>query len=217
MASRFIVYRPAWRLTWLSRLLGLLLLAAIGWVWVHRIYPFLAPDQPVATDTLVVEGWMPDTALATIVREVNSGRYRRVFLTGGVILQNDPNSQYRSYPGLMKAALVHRGLRPDLLVAVASPLVIRDRTYASAVGLRDWLVSQHIVCRDFNLLTAGPHSRRSRLLFGKAFADQCAIGVIPVPRSEYDPRVWWRTSAGFREVIDETIAYIYARCFFYPG
>jgi hypothetical protein len=41
--------------------------------------------------------------------------------------------------------------------------------------------------------------------------------VIAVSNPDYDPKDWWRYSDGVREVIGETIAYIYARCFFYPS
>jgi hypothetical protein len=214
--SHFIIHRPAWRLTWLSRGLGVLILGAGVWIGIHRLYPFLAPADPVPTSVLVVEGWMPDTALAVIAAQVRSGRYSQVFLTGGAILQNDPNSTYSSYPDLMKAALVKRGIASDRLSAVPAPAVVRDRTYASALALRRWLQQHQASTPAFNLLTAGPHARRSRLLFGKAFGYGVRIGVIPVAPDDYDSRVWWQTSAGFREVVGETIAYTYARCFFHP-
>lgn len=34
---------------------------------------------------------------------------------------------------------------------------------------------------------------------------------------EYDPRHWWRTSEGVRNVVGESIAYLYARFFFRPA
>jgi len=37
-----------------------------------------------------------------------------------------------------------------------------------------------------------------------------------VPDKDYDPERWWRYSAGVRGVIDESVAYIYAKFFFHP-
>jgi uncharacterized SAM-binding protein YcdF (DUF218 family) len=81
--------------------------------------------------------------------------------------------------------------------------------------LRDWLMRHHIACPALNVVTQGAHARRSRLLFEKAFGGGTRIGVIPIPADDYDAQAWWRTSAGVRDVIGETIAYVYARLFFY--
>ena len=63
----------------------------------------------------------------------------------------------------------------------------------------------------------GPHARRTRLLFQEAFGSKVAVGVIAVPDDAYDPRHWWRSSEGVRDVVGEAIAYVYARFFFYPA
>jgi len=64
---------------------------------------------------------------------------------------------------------------------------------------------------SLNVLTQGAHARRTRLLYQKAFGNNVAIGVIAVSNSDYEPTHWWRYSDGVREVIGESIAYIYAR------
>jgi hypothetical protein len=42
------------------------------------------------------------------------------------------------------------------------------------------------------------------------------VGIIAVANPDYNPTQWWRYSDGVREVIGESIAYIYAKFFFYP-
>jgi hypothetical protein len=42
------------------------------------------------------------------------------------------------------------------------------------------------------------------------------VGIIAVSNPEFNPRQWWRYSDGVREVIGESIAYVYARFFFWP-
>jgi hypothetical protein len=70
---------------------------------------------------------------------------------------------------------------------------------------------------EFNLISVGPHARRSRLLFEKAFGREVRVGIIALESQDYDPQHWWRSSMGVRVVTDELIAYSYARLLFHPG
>jgi hypothetical protein len=40
------------------------------------------------------------------------------------------------------------------------------------------------------------------------------VGVISVVDRRFDPNKWWRSSAGFRIVTGEAIAYFYTKIFF---
>ena len=71
------------------------------------------------------------------------------------------------------------------------------------------------IAPKITVLSVGPHSRRSRLLFQKAFGDSATIGVIAAPPQGYDSRRWWIYSEGVRTVISEAIAYGYARLIFW--
>ena len=70
---------------------------------------------------------------------------------------------------------------------------------------------------SFDIVTQGPHARRSRLLYEKAFGGDVEVGVIATEDPKYDPAHWWRSSEGVREVMSEAIAYGYARLFFHPS
>ena len=70
---------------------------------------------------------------------------------------------------------------------------------------------------SINVLTEGAHARRTRLLYQKAFDQNVTVGIIAVSNPDYNPKQWWRYSDGVREVIGESIAYIYAKFFFYPS
>jgi hypothetical protein len=70
---------------------------------------------------------------------------------------------------------------------------------------------------SINVVTTTAHARRTRLLFEKALGAGVTVGIIAAPNPDYDPKHWWRSSDGFREVIGEGIAYVYARLFFYPS
>ena len=105
-------------------------------------------------------------------------------------------------------------MNPKLVQPVPSPTQYRNRSYASAVALREWVEQHRLSVTSFNLVTMGAHARRSRLLFQKAFGGNVHIGVIAVRDREYDPDRWWRSSEGVKEVISEGAGYLYARLFF---
>jgi len=101
----------------------------------------------------------------------------------------------------------------------AAPSLVehKDRTYYSAVALKEWCASHHQALKSFDVVTLGPHARRSWLLFQKAFGSDARIGIIAVEDPAYEPGRWWASSEGFREVVGEGIAYLYARVLFHPS
>ena len=58
-------------------------------------------------------------------------------------------------------------------------------------------------------MTMGLHARRSWMVYRKVFPPPAAVGVIACPPLDYDPSHWWRSSAGLKGVIGETIATSY--------
>jgi uncharacterized SAM-binding protein YcdF (DUF218 family) len=82
--------------------------------------------------------------------------------------------------------------------------------------LKHWLREHDMAPTKVNLMTGGPHARRSRLMFEKAMGKGVTVGVIAIPAKGYDERRWWHSSQGVRSIIDEALAYTYARLLFYP-
>lgn len=183
---------------------------------IRGIYSFLAVNDPVDNGALVVEGWLPDYALQQAITEFRKGHHSQIFVTGGPLENGAPLSEYRTFAELGAATLVRLGLDTNAIQAVPAPKVRLDRTYASAVALRNWLDSHKIVETNFNVISLGPHSRRSRLLFEKALGKNYKVGVMAVANQEYDTNRWWESSSGVRTMTDETIAYTYTRLFFRP-
>lgn len=212
----FLRRRPCWVPTWRAWLLLLLLAVILGFFTVRNIYSFLAVNDPGPGGLLVVEGWLPDYALEAVVREYQRNHYDKVIVTGGVLEAGEPLSEYKSYAELGQAILIKFGLSTNDVQAVPSPRVRQDRTYASAASLHRWLGQQHLSVSHIHLITEGPHARRSRLLFHQALGRSVQVSVTSVPVRDFDDRHWWRSSAGVRGVIGETIAYLYARLWFSP-
>jgi hypothetical protein len=177
---------------------------------------FLSVNDPVPDGVLVVEGWDPDYALEAVKLESERNSHRTVYVVGGPLERGEPLSEYRSYAELGAASLLRMGMSNDVVQAVPAAYVRQDRTFAAAVALEKWLRQHNSIPRTINVISVGPHARRSRLLFQIAFGSGTQVGIIAIEDRSYDPQHWWRSSQGFRQVVDETIAYFYARFLFSP-
>lgn len=209
---RQTVVLPTWRCWILLALVGALLLTVI----VRSLHPFLAANSPISDGLLVVEGWVPDYALAAAIQELKRNHYPKIYVTGGPIEYGMYLTAYKTYAELGSATLQKLGLDTNVVEAVPAPKVRQDRTYNGALALKLWWQAHGIKPERIHLISEGPHCRRSRLLFQKAMGENVYIGVTSVPSTEYDEAHWWRYSAGVRNVIGECLAYFYARLLFHP-
>lgn len=215
-SPRLVERRERWSLTlsgW-----GVLLVTvalAIGLLsW--RAHAFLALTDRTETQFLVVEGWVPNYALEETIAEFRRKPYHLLFSVGGDILNGVNVEEGDNHAGQAAKRLAWLGMNPEYVQAVPSPARYRDRTYASAIALREWIDQHQLEVKTFNLVTVGTHARRSRLLFEKAFAGRGQVGIISVENREYDPGRWWSSSEGVKEVISEGVGYLYARFLFSP-
>jgi uncharacterized SAM-binding protein YcdF (DUF218 family) len=181
------------------------------------IFPFLAVNERRNSDILVVEGWIPDYAIQEAAREFAAGGYKQVFTSGGPIsgmggYTNDYNTSASLGAGRLRAA----GIPTELVRMVPSRVTDRDRTYASAVAVRDWFHGHGIHAATINVVTEAPHARRTQMLFQRAFGSELHVGVIAIQNPDYDPKRWWRYSEGVRDVVGEALGFVYAKLFFHP-
>lgn len=183
----------------------------------REVYPFLAVNDPVPGGVLVVEGWLPDYALEETIVEFKRDHYHKLFVTGVPLEEGVPLSEYRSFAELGAAVLVRLGLDTNVVQAVPAPRVRRDRTYACAVALKNWLDQHGTGETNVNVISMGAHTRRTRLLFREALGNGYKVGVICIENRGYDPKRWWESSEGVRGVTGEVIAYGYARLWFRPA
>ena len=168
----------------------------------------------VPAKTLVVEGWVHPYAIPVAGDEFRDRRYDRIFTTGGPVVGNGGYvNDFQTSASVGADLLQKAGIPGDLVQMVPSHVMGRDRTYSSALALKDWFREHNIEVTSMNVVTESTHARRTRMLFQKAFGAHTAIGVIAVPSPDYDPKHWWRYSEGVRDVIDESVAYLYAIVF----
>ena len=127
------------------------------------------------------------------------------------------SSRFKTGVDLAAAVLIELGLETNRVVALEPLDSARDRTYAKALATGAWLQATNPRLRAVNLYSLGPHARRSRMLYQKALGKKVTVGVFAHPPDSYDPRRWWSTSNGCRDVLGEVIAYVYARVLFHPS
>lgn len=210
--------KPRWSLSWRGWLVSLLLVSGVGAVVFLAIHPFLAITHREKTDILVVEGWILPCTMEKAAGEFTNGGYQRVYTTGGPAAGLGKYiSDYSTVASIGAGLLRQAGVPAERIQMVPSLASARDRTYNAALALKMYFQTNHISPSAINVVTEGSHARRTRLLFQKAFGKEVTIGIISLPNCDYDPKHWWRYSEGVREVIGESIAYVYARIFFSPS
>jgi hypothetical protein len=210
-----LAYRPRWGLSLRGYIVGALLFCAVTATFAFGVYPFLSITDRVPTRLLVMEGWIDPDAIKLTAREFNAHGYERVFTTGGPLAGMKHSTDERDTSAYVGAnRLRAAGVADERVHVVPSFFTNRDRTFHSAIALRDWLKSHDVSVSAINIATADVHARRTRLLYQKALGPGVKVGIVAIPNSDYDARQWWRYSQGVRAVIGESIAYVYAALFF---
>lgn len=171
--------------------------------YMRNIDSFLSVSEPVQAKILAVEEWIPPYAIESAASEFKDHGYTLL-----VVLGNDR----RWVVPILKEA----GVDERLIVKIPVPPVVKDRTFAFGVALKNWLLASGMPGKAVNVYTVGVHARRSRLLCREALGPGFKVGVISCADPYYDPRKWWESSDGFKTVINETIAYIYTEVVFLP-
>lgn len=174
------------------------------------IHPFLAVTKPVPSKVMVVEGWLPDYAIEEALEEYRRNGYDRIYTTGGPLELGSYLSEYGDFAHLAAATFQRLGLTPEQVQAVPSAQKHRNRTYASALALKDYWQRQGIRFDSMNVVTEGTHARRSRLCYRRALGRDIAVGVVSIKNRDYPSNQWWRYSSGVKTILGETLALLYA-------
>jgi len=189
-------------IVWAGLLVGVLLAGLFVW---KGLYPFLARQAPVKSEVLVIEGWMPDAVLAQAMTWARTNGVTTIYTTGGPLATGSYLVQWKTYADMTQARLKALGMDERYqIISVPAEKVRRGRTRESARALK----KETALSRgEFNLVSEGPHTRRSWRAFQAAFGDGVEVGSIALLPVEYDRSDWWSCSEGVRGVLGETIAY----------
>jgi hypothetical protein len=211
MKIRLILRRETWVLTLQAWSILLFLIITLFSLSFANLNSFLSLNSPVPADILVVEGWIPDDAIALSIQEFKKGNYRQIITTGGPVDKGFYLVQYKNFANLAAATCVKLGIETDKVIPVPSENVIKNRTFASALALEDYIAQKQLNVKGINLYSYGPHTRRSWLIFQEVFKGKIPLGAIASIPTSYDEKNWWKSSEGFRVVIGEALAYLYVK------
>jgi len=215
------------RHVWLPTRWGWLLLAAVllaaGLGLIAFAPSYLATTEPArgadggGARVLIVEGWLADAELDQAVAAFRRGRYERIVTSGGPIeLWVGVPVPWQTYAERGARYLAAHGLADATITAVPAPSSKQERTYQSAVAVRDWAARTRTRLDAIDLFTVGVHARRSRMMFRAAFGSNVDLGVIAARSSEFDEQRWWASSAGSKLVLGELISLAWTACCFWP-
>jgi len=178
---------------------------------------FLAPNEPVGRGILVVEGWLPAEAFRLAAQTYERGAYDALIVSGGPV--DDPlcGGTFRTYADRGAAMLRQLGIKEPALATVPAPASAQERSYRSAVSVRQWAEASHRPVTALDVFSYGPHARRTRTLYRMAFGDGVEVGVISAAPSRYELSRWWDQSSAAKDVLAEGFAYAWTLCCFHPG
>ena len=214
--------RQIWLPTWQGALLLVVVVAAACLIALRNLANYLAAERPATTrdgrgaSTLIVEGWLDEDGLDAAIAAIGRGRYERVVASGGPIDSWREGQSWPTYAERAADYLRRHGVTSIPVVAVAAPESAQDRTFLSAIVVREWLRRQGGKVDAVDLFSGGVHARRSRLVFAMAFGPQVDVGIFAAPPRRYSLEHWWTTSEGAKAVLDEAIALAWTACCFSP-
>lgn len=210
----FLVRKERWGFSlwgWVvTGLMGLVVIVALA----RGLYPFLAITSRTSNELLVVEGWINSDSIEQAAREYHRVNYQDVLVVALVYKVGNKWDSGRYKTEYISEAMIRSGIPREHIHVVHCDVVKKDRTYAAALAVQQWIRGQKKKINSMDIVTLGSHARRSRLLFEKAFPSHIKIGVIAMDERDFDPVHWWRSSEGVREVLFEGVAYLYTRFFF---
>ncbi len=214
------------RTVWLPTLPGTLLvfvIAATAIVLAARAAGFyLFVNEPAhgrdgrPARLLVVEGWLDEDALDDAAIAFRHGDYERIVTSGGPIDSWREGQTATHYAERAAGYLKHHGLADVPIAAASAPASAQDRTFLSAVVVRDWVRREGLNPDAIDVYSDGVHARRSRMVYRLAFGPSVAVGMLAATPRKYDLEHWWRTSQGAKTVLDESLSLVWTACCFWP-
>lgn len=196
----------------------MLILAVLGissYLVFLNVATFLAIDEPVGSEYLVIEGWLGKQELQQAYRIFDDRDYRLAIVSGGPIT-DEFNSGPPNFAERARSYLLSIGFPEEKLVAAPAPYAAQVRTFVSAVVVRDWFTDQNIVLESLDVFSGDVHSRRSRDMYRLVFGEKVEIGVYASRPDKFDLNRWWQSSDAAKSVAAELLGWLVVKCCFNP-
>jgi len=191
---------------WFPALFGALavvLLVAGIWLCVYG-EAYFSLTHRLPADVLIVEGWIGSEGIRAAAAEFERGGYKWIAATGG---ETQDGNGPANYAEMAARELAQLGVPRERIVTAPSGEVEHERTFKSAVAAWRAIQMRGIHPASINVLTLGPHARRSRLVYAKIYAPSAQVGVIAWAPSSYETEPWWRSSGRTKCFLKEIVGY----------
>ncbi len=209
--------RERWGLTIYGWLLILSIIAIAFLIYVKGIVGFLSTEENIDAKIMVIEGYMPDYAYYDIIKIFNEKNYDLIVTSGATFDQGFYLSGINTAAGLIRNSLLKLGFDSAKVVAVPVPRdVYKDRTYHSAIYSHKYIREHFPEVKSINIVSLGIHATRSLYLFKMVYEPEIQVGNIVIPHISISKNDWYKSSRGFKGVLNETISYYYVKFFFWP-
>jgi hypothetical protein len=214
------------RQVWLPTIWGFLLLVAVAAAVIVALglaaNGWLAPNSPArgkaggGARTLVIEGWMNPVYLPQALDAFRRGHYDRVLTTGGPMEPWADVGGWGNFAAREATYLRRYDLGGTPIIEVPAPESKRERSYVSAVMVREWAKRSGLTLDSIDLFTLGAHARRSQMLYRLALGRDVEVGVMAANPVDFDAEHWWATSTGAKTTLGEALSVAWTICCFWP-
>jgi uncharacterized SAM-binding protein YcdF (DUF218 family) len=201
------------RTIWCPTALGTICIAGLffcplAW-WFNCGESFLSATSRAPSQVLVVEGWIGFEGIRAAKLEFEQRGYQFVVASGGVTAAEGWERGGWSYAEGAQHELIRLGVPKEKIILAPAKDAETQRTYQSAIAVWHALASNGIRPKSVNIFTLGPHARRSRLVFEKAYEPETQVGVIGWEPLSYDSAPWWHSSDRAKQLIVESAGFFY--------
>ena len=185
---------------------GLLLILAVILSWTFLAEGWLSLTARKPAKILVVEGWIGLEGIKAAEREFTQEKYDLVVATGGLTGERWNVARW-NYAEMAAKELRRLGVPGEQILPARAREIESQRTFEAAVAARQALLASGIHPAAINVMTRGPHARRSRLVYAKVFGADTKVGVISwTPESERNSP-WWGSTDRASDLIKESIGF----------
>lgn len=179
-------------------------------VFIMTIYGFLAVNRPVGEGVLVVEAWIPSTALADAIPVFKAGHYQYLLVVGGPLPGIASATNYpATYADRAASTLQRYGFSSDNLIKIYVPPVSFNRTLTGAEEVKHWLEHSTTGICCVEVFTVGVHARKSWLLSEYVLGHNYRVGIIAAPEPSFNAQYWFFSPRGVWIVARNTAGYLY--------
>ncbi len=209
--------RERWGLTVYGKALVFLVVVLLVIGFVGNIVPFLSAEKTIDAKILIIEGYVPDYAYPGIIELFQQKNYELIVTSGTSFDQGHYIAGVKTAADLIRNSLINLGFDSSKVIAVpVPPEIYKDRTWHSALYSFNYIKANYPETKKANIVSTGVHSRRSKYLFDMVFEPEIELGNIVIDQPSVPKRGWYKSSRGFKTVLNESISYLYVKLFFWP-